>query len=129
LGLVLLAADVATPITHFISFEVRNLIDALRRLRFISRMWCRAFVAVFGMITVVYVALEVVRTMKPRASANEDTARKPFCAVISVWSTAVRSGVIVTVWAVWGGSNVDCDADLGLNFGSGHHQTNSGNSA
>jgi hypothetical protein len=118
----------AAPITHFISFEVGNLIDGLRRLRLIARVWCGTFIPVFGVKMIVDVTLEVVRAMKPRASANEDTTRKPFRAVISVWSTTVRSSVIVSIRAVGGGSNVDCDADLGLHFGSGHHQENSGNS-
>jgi hypothetical protein len=129
LGLVLFAtAHVAASITHFIPFEVGNLIDGLRRLRFISRVWCRAFIAVVGMKMVVDVALEVVRAMEPWASTNEDTARKPFRTVIPVWSTTVRSSVIVTVRAVGGGSNVYCNADLGLYFGSADHQANSGNS-
>jgi len=130
LFLVLLpAAHVAAPITHFISFEVGNLVDGLRRLRLIARVWRGAFIPVFGMKMVVDVALEVVRAMKPRAGANEDTARKPFRAVVSIGSAAIRSSVIVTVGAVGGGSNVNCDADLGLCFGSGHREENSSKSS
>jgi hypothetical protein len=126
---VLLAtAHVATPITHFISFEVGNLTDWLRGFRLIPRVWYGAFVAVVGVVTVVYVALEVVRAMKPRPSANEDAASKPFRAVIAVRSAAIRSCLIVTVGAVGGGSNIDRDADLAFRFGSSYHQANSSNS-
>lgn len=61
---------------------------------------------------VVYMAVEVIRAMKPWAGANENTARKPFRPVVAVGSTAIRRGVIVTVGAVGGTSNVDADADL-----------------
>ena len=119
MGLVLLAtADVAAPITHFISFEVGNLIDGLRRLRLIARVWCGTFVPVFGMKMVVDVALEVVRAMKPRASANEDTTCKPFRPVVAVGSTTIRSSIIIPVGTFGGDSDVD--ADLSPYLGSVH---------
>jgi hypothetical protein len=68
---------------------------------------------------VVYVAMEIIRAMKPWASADENTARKPFRPVVAVGSTAIRRGVIVAVRAVGGGSNADSDADLRPCFGSG----------
>jgi hypothetical protein len=45
---------------------------------------------------VVYVAMEIIRAMKPWASADENTARKPFRPVVAVGRTAIRRGVIVT---------------------------------
>ena len=63
----------ATPITHFISFEVGNLIQALCRLGLIANLWRWAFIPVVGMKTVIYMALEIVGAVKPRASANEHT--------------------------------------------------------
>jgi hypothetical protein len=80
------------------------------------------------MKTIVYVALEVIRAMKPWASANENTARKPFRPVVAVGSTAIRRGVIVTVGAVGGRSNADADADLRPYFGSGRCEANPSNS-
>jgi hypothetical protein len=77
------------------------------------------------MIMIVDVALEVVGAMKPWASADEDTARKPFRAVVAIGSAAIGRSVVVTVGAVRSGSNVDADADLGFHSGSGHHEANS----
>jgi hypothetical protein len=85
----LATTHVATPVTHFIYFEMGYLIDGLRRLRLISQVWRRDLIAVVGMKVVVYVALEIVRTMKPSPSANTDSARKPLRAVVSVWTTTL----------------------------------------
>jgi hypothetical protein len=125
--LVLLSAThMAAPITHFISFEVGNFIDGPRGL--FSWVWRGAFISVFRMEMIVYVTMEVIRTMKPWASANENTARKPFRPVVAVGSTAIRRGVIVTVRAVGGRSNADADADLRPCFGSGRCEANPSNS-
>jgi hypothetical protein len=69
---------VATAVAHFISFEVRNLIDALIRLGFLAALRSGSSVAVVRMVTVVYVALKIFRPVKPRASADEGSAGKPF---------------------------------------------------
>jgi hypothetical protein len=120
------AADVATPIPHFVSFEVRNLIDMLWRLWLISDVWWRALIAVVWVIMVVNVALEVVWSMKPWACANEGSASKPLRTVISVGCATVRSSVIVTIWAVRGGSDVHREADLGVYLGSAYREAVSG---
>jgi hypothetical protein len=119
---------VAAPITHFVSFEVGNLIDALSRLRSIANPWRWAFIAVIGMITVIHVASKVVRAMKPRAGANERTTGKPFRAVVAVGSAAIRSSVIVAIRACGSGSNFEADVDLSLRLGSGHRKADSGSS-
>jgi len=117
---------VAASIAHFVSFEVGNLIDRLRRFTFIANVWLCAFIAVLGIETVIYVALEVIRAMEPRASANEDTTRKPFRAVVAVRSASIRSNVIVAVRAVRGDANVN--ADLSPGFGGGYRETDSSDS-
>jgi hypothetical protein len=109
--------DVPTTIADFISLKVSNLIDRLRRLGSVANPRHWTFIAVVRMKMVVHVALERVRTMKPRASTDEDTTRKPFWAVVAVRSTAIRSGVIVTVRAVRGDTNVDGDLSLYLRSG------------
>jgi hypothetical protein len=68
---------VAAPVTHFISFEVGNLIDPISRLGLLAGLWHVAFIAVFWMKAIIYVALEILRTMKPRTSADEGATRKP----------------------------------------------------
>jgi hypothetical protein len=124
--LVLLAAtDMAAPITHFISFEVFNFIDGPGGL--LSWVWRGASISVFGMKMIVYVAVEVIRAMKPWASANENTARKPFRPVVAVGSTAIRRSIIVTVGTIGGRSHADSDADLRPYFGSGRCEANPSN--
>src|ERR1700722_13662770 len=78
------------------------------------------------MEVVVHVALEMVRAMEPRAGADEDTARKPFWSVVSVGGTAIRRGIVITVRAVRGRSDVY--ADLGAKLGSGHRKYEPSNS-
>jgi hypothetical protein len=82
----------------------------------------------FGMKMIVYVTMEVIRTMKPWASANENATRKPFRPVVAVGSTAIRRSVIVTIGAVRGRSDADADADLRPCFGSGGCEANPSNS-
>jgi hypothetical protein len=65
---------VAAPITNFISSEVRDLVETPGRLGPLTALRSCASIAVFGMITVVYVAAEVIMAMKPGAAADEDTA-------------------------------------------------------
>ena len=72
---------------------------------------------------VIYMALEVFRAVIPRASANEHATRKPFRAIVTVWSTTIRSVVIVTVRAFRSRSNVDID--LSLHFRNSHREADS----
>jgi hypothetical protein len=103
---------VAASIAHFISLEVGNLIGSLGRLRFLAALRDRTFITVFRMETVIHVAMESSRAMKPRASTNEYTSRKPFRAIVAVRSTAIRSDVIVSIGTFRGCS--DFYADLSL---------------
>src|ERR1035438_9657393 len=114
--LFLAPSDVATSIPRFVSTEVRT-IDTLCRLRFLASFWQWALIAVLWMETAIDVALEVIRAMKPRASANEDVPGKPFWTVVASWGTAIRSDVIVTIGTFRGYS--DLDTDLSLSFGGG----------
>ena len=68
--------------------------------------------------------MEVIWAMKPWASANENSTRKPFRPVVAVGSAAIRRSVIVTVGAVGRRSNADADADLRPYFGSGRCEAN-----
>jgi hypothetical protein len=90
-------------------------------LGFLATLWRRAFIAVFRMVIIIYVATEVIAAMKPRTGADEDTTGKPFRTVVAGGSAAIRSSVIVPIRTFWGGSDVD--ADLSLYFGSGHRET------
>ena len=106
----------ASPIAHFVSFEVGNLIHTISRLGSLAGLRHVAFIAVFGMIAVIYMALEILRAMKPWTSADEDATRKPFRAVVAVGGTAIGRAVIVTIGTFGGYSDFDSDLSL-LLFG------------
>src|ERR1700679_2412701 len=97
------------------------------RRSFLATLRHRARIAVLWMEVVIYMALEVGRAVKPRASANEDTSCKPFRAVVTVGSAAVGSCVIVTVRTFRGHANLD--VDLGLCFGSIRRKKQAGDSS
>jgi hypothetical protein len=80
---------------------------------------------VFWMKVIVNVAVKVFRAVKPRASANEDTAGKPLRSVVAVGGTVVRSNIVVSVWTFRCSSDVD--AHLGLCFGSCYREADSSN--
>jgi len=110
----------AAPITYFISFEMGHVLGMLCGLGFLATLWRRAFIAVFRVIIVIYVATEVIVAMKPRTGTDEDTTGKPFRTVVAGWSTAIRRGIIVPIRTCRGYSDVN--ADLSLYFGSGYHE-------
>jgi hypothetical protein len=118
---------VTASITHFVPFEVGNLIETLSRLGFVATVWLWALIAVLRMETVIYVALEVVSAMKPRASANEDATRKPFRSVVAVGGAVVWSDIIITVGTFRRDSDVD--GYLSLCFGSSCHEADRSNSS
>jgi hypothetical protein len=121
------AGGVAAAVAYFVSFEVRNVIDAMIRLRFLAALWSGAAVAVVRVITIVYVALKILGAVKPRACADEGSAGKPFRTVIAVRSAAVRSGVIITVGTF--GSDSDFEPDfLRRRFRSGNGEAESSDS-
>jgi hypothetical protein len=91
----------------------------------LATLWRRAFIAVFRVIIVIYVATEVIAAMKPRTGANEDTTGKPFRTVVAGGSAAIRRGVIVPVRTFRGDSNVN--AYPSLYFRSGYQEANYGN--
>ena len=116
--LVLFFGYVPAAITHFVPFEVGDLIDRLSGFGPIANFGHRTFVPMVWMEVVIYVTFEVLVAMKPRAGANEDTPSKPFRAVVAVRSTGVRRDVIVAVRADRGRPNAD--SDLSIHFRSRH---------
>lgn len=116
---------VTASIAHFVPFEVSNLVETLSRLGFIATVWLWAVVAVLGMETVIYMAAEAFRTMKPGTNANEDAPVKPLRTVVAVGGAVVRSDVIVTVGTDRRDSDVD--AYLRLCPGSRYREANSCN--
>ena len=83
------AADVSASITHLVSMEV------IERLFAPLRMGTR--VAVMRIETVIDVAAEVVRPMKPGAGSDKHAAVEPLWPVISVWCAVVWSEIVVAI--------------------------------
>jgi hypothetical protein len=76
--------------------------------------WYRTFVAVIGMEMVIYMTTKVGRAVEPWAGTNEDTASKPFRAIVAVGSTVIGCCIIVAVGAIRGYSDVDSYLSLGF---------------
>jgi hypothetical protein len=110
-GLVPALGYVPASIPHLVSLEMR-LIDASRRIGSLTPIWHGAVVTVFRMETIVNVAMEVGRTVKPRAGADENAAAEPFWTVVTGWRTAIRSNVVIAVGAFR--SYADTDAHLSI---------------
>ena len=75
-----------------------------------------AAVAVFGVVMIVDVAVEVLGAVKPWASADKDAVGKPLRAIVTVRRATVRRGFKITIRT--SGRYADADADLGLCSGS-----------
>ena len=69
--------DVAAAITHLIAFEVGNEVQRLSLFAPVANPWRWACIHDPDGSDY-YVAPEVLIDMKPRANANENSARKPF---------------------------------------------------
>jgi len=108
-------AYMALPITRLVCVEVVERLFAARRHG--------SSITVMRVVAVVYVAIEAVMTVEPRAGADEYPVTVPIRPVISVDSTVVRSVVVISVGA--SGLNTDVDTDLSLGFESGCHQADS----
>jgi hypothetical protein len=88
-GLLLLLACMTASIPRFIAFERRWVFALLGS--FLASLRRLAFIAVMRVERVVYAALEVFRTMKPRTNTYEYTASEPFRAVVAVGNTVIGS--------------------------------------
>jgi hypothetical protein len=122
-GLLLLLACMTASIPRFIAFERRWVFALLGS--FLASLRRLAFIAVMRVERVVYAALEVFRTMKPRTNTYEYTASEPFRAVVAVGNTVIRSVVVVAIGTFRGDS--DIDGDLCICFGRGSRKQKSCN--
>jgi hypothetical protein len=103
LFLAVASTSVTAPITHFVSVEViEGLLSTFRMWTSVAVMWIEA---------VVNVAVEVVRSVEPRAGSDEQTAVEPLGPIISVRGAVIRGEVIVAIGTrrLWS----DIDGDLG----------------
>ena len=104
-GIVAGIADVAASVARFVSMEVvEALCPAFRQ---------RSNVAVMRIKAVVDVPIKARMAVKPGASSNEYSAKKPVGPVITVRSTIIGSIVEVPVRAHGRWSDVYADRNLG----------------
>lgn len=89
----------ATAIANLIRLEVRNLVETPSRSGAFAACRQTATITVFRMETIVHVAAEIRRTMKPRAGSNENATREPLRAIIAIRSTVIRGNGKVAVGA------------------------------
>jgi hypothetical protein len=82
--------------------------------------WERPVVALAIVELMIDVAVEVIRPVIPRASADEDAAGKPLRPIIAIRSAVVRRCLVITVGAHRRYS--DADTNLCMRFISGSKQ-------
>jgi hypothetical protein len=109
----LLPYGVSMSVTHLVSMEIRGRMSD----RMLSTLRERALVAMLDIVVVVYMAAEVFRAVKPRASANKDTSGKPFRTVIPHGSAAIGSVIVITIGAYRWRSYIDRNLRLGSGSG------------
>ena len=102
----------AAAIAHLIASEMVNVIETPCRISVITKMRQLPSISVSNIETIVYMAVEVGRAVKPRAGTDEETAAEPFRAVVPVGSAGVWSVVIIAVRAYGWRSDVDVDLSL-----------------
>ena len=118
-------ADVSVSVVHFIALEVRNLVEVICGVGLVAFIWGWALIAMLWFEAVVYMAMEVIGTVKPRAGADEDATSEPLRAVIAIRSAGVWCVIVVAIWALRRYANVD--GDLGSSLWCCRGETKRGN--
>jgi hypothetical protein len=108
-------AYVASPVPRFVRVEVTE--------RLLPSLWHRSPVTMMRIVTVIDVAVEAVRAMKPRASPYEDATTEPVRPIVAIRSTRIRGVVKIPVRANRRDSNVD--GNLSRCYGHTTHHPNS----
>jgi hypothetical protein len=103
---------VAAPVPDFITFEVFNVIDIFSRLRFVPAVWRRASIPTLNVESVIHVAVEARRAMKPRAGPNEYASGEPLRAIVAIGCTGIGSVIVIAVRAVGCDTDIDCDLSV-----------------
>jgi len=104
----------STYIMHRLAVELRTVLGWTLAAR-----WRRPTVALAIVETMINVSVETARPVVPRSCTDEQTAPKPFRAIVAVWSAGIRRGLVVPIWTNRGLSNAE--RNLRLRFVSGSH--------
>jgi hypothetical protein len=117
------SVSVASPVALLISLEMPGRSASASGAFVIFRY--AAIVAVLRIEAIIYMAMKVIGTTKPRTDAYEGASAKPLWAIVSIGRAAIGSVVIVAVGTC--GGNPDADTQLGLCPGSACCNANGGN--
>jgi len=79
-------------IVHRLAVELGAVID-----RMLAARGRRTVIALAVVEMVVYMAIEVIRAVKPGTCANEHPAREPLWTIVSVGSAVVRRNLVVAI--------------------------------
>jgi hypothetical protein len=90
-------------------------IDAPPGFRFLAARRHGSVISVVRMETIIYVSMEMLVAMKPRAHSDEDAIVEPFGAVIAGGGAVIGSDIVIAIRAIR--SHPDFYADLCLRFG------------
>src|SRR5215472_2713097 len=101
----------AAAVAHFVAMEVIEIATVVEML-LMARIG--AMVSVPPVEPVVYVAIEVMGTMEPRAGADKHAIREPFRAVVAVRSALIRRIVIVAIRTDRSRTDLNTERNLGL---------------
>jgi hypothetical protein len=71
--------------------------------------WHRPVVALAIVEMVIYMPVEMVRSVVPRASPDENTASEPLRSIVAIWSAVIRRSFVVSVWANRRFADADCN--------------------
>jgi len=109
---VVFAAYVAVSITHLVAMEVFHVLRMKISARGFSTGGVWPVIAMFRVIVVIYVTVEVIWAVKPGTRPDEDAAAEPLRAVVAGGSAVVGRHVVVAVGTYRSRTNADADLSL-----------------
>jgi hypothetical protein len=103
---------VAAPIARFICLKVGNLIKVPIGIGSVARVRSWPMVSVLGMEMVIHMTMEAFRSVEPWPGADENSAGKPFRAIVAIGGTCVWWNIVVSIRT----RRRDTDVDAHLSF-------------
>jgi hypothetical protein len=92
----------ATRVMHRLAVKFRTPLG-----RVLTARRRRAVIAMAIVERMIDMAVEVIRPVKPRSRADEDTTREPLRAIVAVGSASIRRPLVISVGALRRSSDPD----------------------
>jgi hypothetical protein len=108
LDLVSATVGMTSAVAHFVSLEMRDVVDRPGRPFAVCRI--RTMVSVVRIEVIVYMPMKIGGSMKPRANTDEDAVDEPRGAVISIRRTIVGCVIVISIGTIR--RRADGDRDL-----------------